>query len=118
MSFFVNGIVKVVPLDELNSVTIRKFGAGARQNTISKAGRMTASTQEFTIDFGVMRLEQFKAGVVAWEGPGFDGLASKPSNIDKLIDMLDPAIFDRILEEIDAYNAPLSDDEKKVSAVS
>lgn len=113
MSFLVNGIVKVVKIDDENSVTVRKFGAGARQNTISKAGRMTASTQEFTIDFGVMRLEQFKAGVVSWEGPGFEGIASKPSNVDKLIDALDPAVFDKILEAIDEFNAPLSDDEKK-----
>lgn len=118
MSFLISGQTKTVQIDDDNNVTIRKIGAGARQKMISKAGRMSAADQDVSIDYGALRLEQFRTGIVSWEGPGFDGLTSKPQNIEKLIDALDPAIFDIIVEAIDKFNAPLSDDEKKVSAVS
>ncbi len=110
MSFFVNGIVKVVPIDDNNSVTVRKFSTGQRQNIVSKSTKISASTQDVVVDPGAMRMAQLLEGLVGWHGPEFDGLPCKPENITAL----DPAIADVILTAIDEFNTQLSIAEKKI----
>lgn len=114
MSFFVTGKTTTVHLDDANSVTIRKLSTGTRQNILSKSSRMLVGSQDLSLDFGIYRIEQLRAGIVSWSGPEFEGVAVNTA----FIDALDPAIADKILAALDEFNAPLSEDEKKVSAVS
>lgn len=108
MSFFAE-LTRVVEIDGENSVTVRKLSYGARQSTISKASKINPITQDAELNFAQMRVEQLVAGVVSWFGPGFDG---RPVSRDNIL-ALPPEVAEKIEQGIDAFNQPLSDEEKK-----
>ena len=109
MSFFTE-IVRTIAIDDENKVTVRKLTYGQRQAAISKASRLNPMTQEATIDFALLRVEQLNAGVVGWEGSGFDGRPVSRANIEAL----PPEVVEKIEVALDSFNTPMSSDEKKV----
>lgn len=107
MSYFTQQ-TRVVHLDELNSVTVKKLTYGERQAVIDKATTVGGDMQP-TVHVGAMKAGLLHAAVVSWDGPGFDGRPVTPANIDAL----PVEIADRIAAAADALQAGLSDDEKK-----
>lgn len=108
MSFFTE-IVRTIAIDDENKVTVRKLTYGQRQAAISKASRLNPMTQDAAIDFAMLRLEQLLAGIVGWEGPGFDGRPVNRANVEAL----PTEVAEKIEAALDGFNQPLSGDEKK-----
>lgn len=109
MSSFFTEQTRVVEIDEDNRVTVRKLTYGRRQQTISKASKINPVNQEASLDFAQMRVEQLVAGVVSWEGLGFEG---RPVNRENIL-ALPPEVAEKIEAGIDAFNQPLTGEEKK-----
>lgn len=109
MSSFFSEQTRTVDLDAENSVTVRKITYGAQQAALSKSSKINPVTQEASIDFAGLRQEQLVAAIVAWDGPGFDG---RPVSRENIL-ALPTDIAAKIEAGIEAFNAPLSDDEKK-----
>lgn len=118
----------VVPIDTddvttaLDTVTIRKLTYQERQACMSMAMRIQAETSlkkgskrgegndtaEVIIDGALLAMEQVKASLVSWEGPGFEGRPATGANLVGL-----PAeIVDKISAAADRLNQGLSDEEK------
>lgn len=107
MGFFAQQI-KTVILDDENSVTICKPSFGQRQTLLSSVAKGNATTQEVTIDVGKQRQEILCLWVTGWSGPGFEG---RPVSRENVL-ALPLEIADKILEAIDEFNTPLSEDVK------
>lgn len=117
----------VVEIDPENRVTIRKLTYAERQACISRAMKITSEAQmqrkgkkaapvaaeavaEVMIDGALMAMEQVKACLLSWEGPGFEGRPATPENLL----LLPPDIVDMISAAADKLNQSLSDEEKNL----
>jgi hypothetical protein len=110
MGFF-TAETRVVEIDSENRVTIRKLTNGQQKRALSQATRaqVTADGQEtITVDPFVIQMEHQKACIVAWEGPGFEGLPVTPANIEALPSEVSDAL-DKAIGEL---NKGLSETEK------
>jgi hypothetical protein len=96
-------------LDDANSITYRKLSYGARQKLISKCSAVNPFTQEASIDFSLLSLEIFKARMVSWDGPDFEGFPCTPANIEAL----EQETAQAILALMGETNEELDADEKK-----
>ena len=121
MSYFQRVTVTVpVDTDDLetaqDTVEVRKLNYGERQRCMSKATKLTVAdgANEIVVDVGTLSMEQLKAAIVSWSGPGFDGLPVCPTNVEAL----PPEIADKISKAVDSLNPPVSEPEKKESAES
>lgn len=129
MGYFTQQTV-VVPIDTddvltaLDTVTIRKLTYQERQACMSMAMRIQAETSlkkgskrgesndtaEVIIDGALLAMEQVKASLVSWSGPGFEG---RPATGENLVGL--PAeIVDKISAAADKLNQGLSDEEKNL----
>ncbi len=96
-------------LDDEHKITFRKLSYGKRQKLISKCSKVDPFTQEASIDFAELSLEIFKARMVSWEGPEFEGFACTPENIEAL----DQDAAQAMLALMGESNEELDADEKK-----
>lgn len=111
MGFFAQQ-VKVIVIDDENSVTITKPSFGKRQDMLSPAAKIgkdeDTGEKVVIIDPATLQREQLCTWVTGWSGPGFEGREPTRANILAL----PPDIADKINTEIDTFNTPLSETEK------
>lgn len=122
MSFFTQQ-TRVVEIDALNRVTVRKLTYAQQQAVLSAAmtfkmsmqtGQTGQAGQTTTGEVDPFRLnsEKLFAAIVSWEGEGFEGRPVTRENIGALpLDVV--AIIQAAVDEL---NADMSDAEKKDSA--
>jgi hypothetical protein len=111
MGFFTQQ-TKIIELDEDgNRVTLKRLTFGESQQVLSESTRFDIVDQEAQLDFAKNQLLKLQKAIVSWEGQGFEGLPPTAENIARLPN----DIGQRIVTEVDALNAALSDAEKKRS---
>lgn len=109
MAGFFSLPIEVVQIDEANQITVRGLTWGERQAVAMAAAQKYSSNQ--TAAGVLMSSEAAKVVITAWEGPGFEGRAVSPENIEAL-----PAwIIDKVAEASDRLSEPPKADEKKAS---
>lgn len=109
MGFFAQQI-KIIDLDDDgNRVTIRRLTFGESQQVLSESTRFDIVGQEAQLDFAKNQMLKLQKSIVSWDGPGFEGLPPTAENIARLPN----EVGQRIVMEVDALNAALSDAEKK-----
>lgn len=107
--FFTTANTITKQLDDDHSITFRKLSYGQRQKLISKCSKVDPFTQDASIDFAALSLETFKARMVSWDGPEFEGFACTPENVEAL----DQEIADTMLRLMGENVEELDADEKK-----
>lgn len=107
--FFTTSETITKRLDDEHTITYRKLSYGKRQKLISRCSKVNPFTQEAEIDFAELSLETFKARMVSWDGPEFEGYPCTHENIDAL----DQDVAQRMLELMGEANEELTEDEKK-----
>lgn len=107
--FFTTSDTVTKQLDDDHSITFKKLGYGKRQNLISRCSKVNPFTQEAEIDFARLAIETFKARIVSWSGPEFEGFACTPENVEAL----DPDTAQEILALMGETNEELTEEEKK-----
>lgn len=102
-----------VPFEERNIIFIKpKMDFGTKQIVQDAVRKMTTTGdgQMLTeIEIGAGNTALLHHNVVRWQGPGFQAMPCTPENIDRL----DPdlPLLERVLEEINARNAPKEKDD-------
>lgn len=109
MGFFTQQ-TKTIDLDEDgNRITLKRLTFGESQQVLSESTVFDIVTQGAQLDFAKNQMLKLQKAIVAWEGPGFEGLPPTAENIARLPN----EVGQRIVMEVDALNAALSDAEKK-----
>ena len=122
MGFF-SETTRVVEIDAKNSVTIRRLTFGERQKILSLATKVSVDVkrkkpgsgddeeneQSVTLDTALLQLEQVKAAIVSWSGPGFEGRSVTAENVEALPSF----VVDRVAWELDELMKGLDENEKK-----
>lgn len=110
MSFF-DAKTKTISIDDENSYTIKKITYGERQTILENSMKVSGSTtgeSGFSINVAKLKIETLCVGLVNWEGPEFD----KPLLKENILN-LPNWLAEQMTEEIDSFNAELTEDEKK-----
>lgn len=101
--------VRVVRIDDENTVTVRRLSFGETQDVIGKSTRLDIVTQEGTLDFAANQLLKMEMAIVGWDGPGFEGRKPTRENIAAL-----PVTIGQIISKaVEEINANPSEDERK-----
>lgn len=107
--FFVSPDHITKALDDDHTITFRKLGYGERQKLISACSKIDPFTQEAAIDFAALSLAVFKARIVGWAGPEFEGFDCTPDNVE----LLEQEAAQQMLQAMGEANEELTEDEKK-----
>lgn len=124
MGFFTE-TTRRVEIDEENYIVIRRLTYGERQRILSLATKASVPIRrrkpgqdgeeedqdEMVIDTARLQLEQIKAGIVSWSGPGFEGRPVTGANVEALPTW----IVDLVALEMEELNQGLNEREKKLS---
>ena len=98
-----------IPLDDENSVTVRRLTFGERQEIMSRV--MADADENMILVQFTMQTELLKVAIKSWDGPGFDGRAVTAENIA----LLPSHLADRILDDADNFLKGITEQEKKAS---
>lgn len=111
MSFYDKQTTRV-EIDEDHTITIQRLSYGQRQRCISVAAiaKVDENRQEtMTIDPGRLSIERLVYGIIAWEGPGFEGRVVNRENIEDL----PPEVLDPVTAALSNFDDGPSESQKK-----
>lgn len=109
MGFFSEPQQRVVRIDDVNTVTIRRLTFGETQEVLSASTVFDIVAQDATLDIAKNQVAKLNAALVAWDGPGFEGRPVTEANIRAL----PPEIGRVILQAVEELNKGLTEDEQK-----
>ncbi len=112
MGFFSQQQLRVVRIDDENTVTVRRLTFGESQAVISESTVFDLVSQEASLDFAKNQVAKLSKAIVAWNGPGFEGRPVTRENIEALPSEVG-AIIVKGVEEL---NKGLTEPEQKNSA--
>lgn len=101
----------VLDLGDGNTVTVRKRAYGDEQNAIAANTKIDPMHNTGNVDAAGMAKALLLAGIVSWDGPGFEGRPVSLANLEAL----PVAVAERISEAVAAINESQSAGEKKQS---